>query len=680
MKRRDPEQLNPAVPAASAEPEYSLEDIMREFGAQPEAQPPVSGDTVPFRPVLGKPPNPRLEEPMKVARPGGKPPVLYPDAPTQAPAPVSAQPTPAPVTPESAAPERAARKQTPQTPKPSRAQKPPKPPKPVPAPKRAPIRPAPTAPSPAQALQSLQGRLRPALLRLWLAAFAAAGNVLLLCCTELGWPLSDLSPSLATGLSLGLLALCSLLCYEVPLDGLRGLLHLRPSHTTLGTLAVALALADAAQNAQPGYCAVAGVLLCFFSCGIFLEHSAHYHTLRTVCAIEQPVGIYTVPQLLKQSDSLRRGEASTEAFMLQLGLTDLPRRVLRIYSAILLPGAPLGAWLLAGQCDSGFLRCWLLLLLGGLPFSCGLCYSRPFARLARRLRRIGGALCGWHSARILRGQHTLVLRDEDIFPQKHIVSSGMKIYGPHSPALVISYALAALRTVDSPLTDLFDALLRAQYGRSYTADSYRTYNAGGIGAEVNGDIVLAGSLSFMRAMGVHMPDGTRVRQAVYVSIGGELAGIFALKYKPSASTRTGLLQLAQKESIRVVLATRDFLITPELIAARYELPVNRLVFPGYEERLRLSDTQPGQPVEQAALIGADTFGAFASAVAAGQQLRAAALLSLWLCALAGLLGLTLCALLLLWDSPATASPLHLGIFHLIWGALTAFAAFVSLRP
>ena len=80
----------------------------------------------------------------------------------------------------------------------------------------------------------------------------------------------------------------------------------------------------------------------------------------------------------------------------------------------------------------------------------------------------------------------------------------------------------------------------------------------------------------MRSMGVHMSDGARVRQAVYVSVNGELAGIFAVKYKPSASTRAGLRALLANPGNSVILATRDFLITPELLAARYELAMTEI--------------------------------------------------------------------------------------------------------
>ena len=171
----------------------------------------------------------------------------------------------------------------------------------------------------------------------------------------------------------------------------------------------------------------------------------------------------------------------------------------------------------------------------------------------------------------------------------------------------------------------------------------------------------------MRSMGVHMSDGARVRQAVYVSVNGELAGIFAVKYKPSASTRAGLRALLANPGNSVILATRDFLITPELLAARYELAVGGIAFPVYSERLRLSEAVGGEADAQGALIAKETFGAFASAVAAAQTL------------LSGILGLCLCALLLYWGSAAAVSPFHIAAFQLIWALVAGFLSGILQR-
>ena len=200
-----------------------------------------------------------------------------------------------------------------------------------------------------------------------------------------------------------------------------------------------------------------------------------------------------------------------------------------------------------------------------------------------------------------------------------------------------------------------------------------------MGAEISGDIVLVGSLSFMRSMGVHMPAGTRVRQAVYVSVNGELAGIFAVKYKPSNSTRAGLRNVLSNRNFSLVLATRDFLISPALIAAKYELPTDALKFPSYTRRLELADQAPQETEGQGGLIAKDAFGAFGVTVTAGRTLRLCASAALWIGLFAGVLGFLLCMLLLLWNAVSVASPMHIAAFQLLWAFLSGFVSFIILR-
>ena len=251
-----------------------------------------------------------------------------------------------------------------------------------------------------------------------------------------------------------------------------------------------------------------------------------------------------------------------------------------------------------------------------------------------------------------------------------------KITGKTAP---LSYALAALEKADSPLRHLFEKLLQEQYGKRSRVGEYRFYDHGGVGVEIGKDIVLVGNLSFIRSMGVHMPSGARVRQAIYVSVNGELAGIFALKYRPNASTRDGLRDVLSNRNFSIILATRDFLITPELIAAKYNLPTETMGFPDYTERLRLSATDTEQALSQGALIAEDTFGALAVTVAAGRTLKNCALVTTALTLCAGALGLLLTIFLIAWGAPSVASPIHIASFQLLWGMVTSFIGFILLR-
>lgn len=651
MKRREPEQLN--KPASE---EYRLEDILREFGSQTETGG-VSDDTA----VL-----PKLDG-VKVAAPKKK------------------QPPPVPVSgdtqrlPSLAELQKAGARLSPPAEKPSEAERrtgeaPQKADAPSPAPPKPLIRPVAPPPTPRALLADRLHGLWWLRLRVGITGVLALVGLLLLLYREHAPSVSATSLS---AISVGLLALTLLLSPEVFVRAARDLFRLRMGLFVPSVAAAVLSVVQSVLDREgASYCAPVSLLFFFLMLSVAYERSALVHTLRTVASFDAPMGIFDTPQLLSGADSLRRDVGDTVDFLQRLTQTDTPQTLLRIYAWLLFPLTGGLAYLLSRITDIDFPLAWLLHLLGGIPFCGMLSYVRPFSALSKRLSAFGGALCGWHSARVFGGKHTIILRDGDLFPPGTISTNGMKLYGANKPARVIAYTLAALDTAKSPLCGIFETLLQAQYGRHFRATAYRFYN-GGIGIEVAGDVVLVGSLGFMREMGVHMPDGTRVRQAIYTSVNGELAGIFALRYQPNASTRAGLHDLLANRRISVVLATRDFLVTPELLAAKYDLDTQTLRFPAFAERLRLSAGESGEAASQGALIAKDTFGAFASTVAAGRSLRTASLLSVWMSLLSGVLGVALCTLMIAWNAPVT--PLHVAAFQLLWALAVSFVSRIVLK-
>ncbi len=588
------------------------------------------------------------------------------------PSPASAQ--------KSASPARKARRPDARKPTPKRKKQPRKQPEEVQS--IRPVEPPEPPPDVRELCEANRRHLPLLLIRVWLLAPVTILTLLLVLCCYFDWGFAPWIVDHADVLSVVLLGVTMLLSYDACWRGLLDLLRLRISLFTLTLLASVLSVLYTLLGGDGtiiGSCCVVVLLWFFLMRALRGKYRGMYYTLRTVASFDSPMGIFNTSDLLKGTASLRRDIGDIDDFVLHLYQPDRAQRVECIYSTALLPLSALAALLLSEGSRIEFLPAWLLLLLGAIPCAAAMSYSRPFSSIAKRLSAIGGALCGWHGAQILGGRHTLILRDEDLFPSDSISFNGMKLYGSNTAGRTVAYVLAALEAAGSPLCGHFERLLQEQYGKRVSLTSFRIYDDDGIGAEIQNESVLVGSLPFMRSMGVHMPDGTRVRQAVYLSVNGELAGIFALKYKPNLSTRAGLLDVLANRSFKVVLATRDFLITPELLAAKYELPTETLLYPAFSERIRLSERNPSEKNEQGALIARNTFGAFASTAAAGRTLRITALLSTVLGLCAGLIGATVCSALLLWDATQIATPLHLISFQLLWALVNDFISLVMLR-
>ena len=647
MKRYDPEQLNNTI--VSKEP--FVEEKKHNLSGDTMRFTPVSNDTISFEPIRTTPSDFSTGETTRISIPDAAAKSRRSEAPPL----------------DSSAPARKKQKQ-----KISAAEK------------AAKIRMEPPAalPSAQELLEKYHSGLFLQHVRLAVLILLALFGLLHMIYQTFGLTFLPFVDPIGPWLSILIMLLSALLAVEVPVRGVLDLIHLRISTHTVAVFAAILALIHALltlSSKSMNYCEAVALILLFQYRSLLSGRSGLFHTLHAVCSFESPMGIFDAPQLLPNTDSLRRDSADMDDFIRNLTQTDRPQKVLSVYATVLLPLTLALACLFSVKTSTDFLQLWLLMLLCSIPCSGAQAFTQPFRVLAKRLSGFGGALCGWHSAMVFGRKHTIILRDEDLFPSAGISSNGMKLFNSYDAGRVTAYALAALEIAGSPLADLFRSLLKNQYTRAYPVTDHRFYNNSGVGIEIAGDIVLVGPLNFMKSMGVHMPSGTRVRQAVYVSINGELAGIFAIKYKSNSSTRSGLKDVLANRNFSVVLATRDFLISPELIAAKYELPTDTMVYPVYPERLRLSEIDPNEKHSQGALIAKDTFGAFATTVAAGRTLRSTAQTVLAMSIFAGLLGLSVCIVLMVWSAAAAVSPLHVATFQLLWSAVTAFVSNILLK-
>ena len=271
----------------------------------------------------------------------------------------------------------------------------------------------------------------------------------------------------------------------------------------------------------------------------------------------------------------------------------------------------------------------------------------------------GAALSGWSGARVLSGECAVTITDQDLFPAGSVTLNGMKIYSDRSVSQIIGFANAVVQTAGSGLAPLFEEIMHNQNGRHYGVDTFRRYEGGGLGAEIRGDVILMGSLGFMKLMRVHMPEGARVKQAVYLSVNGELAAVFALSYAPATNVKASLQAISHCAGLTPILATRDFMITPQFLKQRYKIPT-------VEERARLSSPDAIQEPKQGALLSRPSFACFSMAVAGARAARSAAIAAIAVAFTASVMGLLVLFFLTFIGSTLAVSSWNLLLYTILW--------------
>ena len=371
-----------------------------------------------------------------------------------------------------------------------------------------------------------------------------------------------------------------------------------------------------------------------------------------------------------------RGEGQVEDFTETYDQIPGPERTQNIFACLCLV-LSIAVAVLAGLRHglSMAVQIFSTTLLVAVPASFFVTLTRPMAILERRLHRLGTVLCGWQGIKGLKGRCGFPLTERDLFPNGAAKMNGVKFYGDREPGTVIAYAAALMRANGGGLEPIFSQLLASRNGEQYEAENVRFYGNGGIGGEVCEEPVLMGTLEFLKDMGVEIPDGVMVKQAVYVSIDGELSGLFAVTYARTKYTLRGVAAICGYRKITPIIMSEDFMLTAPFLKEKFGIRTRRVVFPDRELRRELMAKELPEDAVPLALMTQEGLAPVAYAITGARALRTAWRLGLAIHMLGGILGLLIMAALAITGSVELLTPMNILIYQLIWmvpGLLVTF--------
>jgi len=341
-------------------------------------------------------------------------------------------------------------------------------------------------------------------------------------------------------------------------------------------------------------------------------------------------------------------------------------KTLSVYALVAL-GVSIGAGVLAGVLHgvSVGIQVLSVTLLSAVPASMFVTISRPMAVLERRLHHVGAVLCGWQGVRRLAGKTYFPIDHSDLFPQGTVKINGVKFFGSRQPEQIIAYATAVISQCGGTLEPIFNQLLESRNGIRYDAENFRRYEDG-IGGEVCGEPVLLGTLQFLKTMGVEVPEGIRVSQAVCVAVDGELSGLFAVTYARDRAAVAGLVTLCGYRKLRPVLISGDFMLTPQFIRSIFDVRVKRILFPDEQTRQALLEKQLPEDSAAAALITGEGLAPFGYAVTGARSLKSAINGGITIHMIGGILGMLMMLALAYLNATWLLTPANLFLYELVW--------------
>ena len=454
------------------------------------------------------------------------------------------------------------------------------------------------------------------------------------------------------------------------LDGLTDLLRLRFSIRSVLTLTFAACCADAVfclQELRIPCCAAFSLEMTLALMARYHRHTTEMGQMDTLRKAVRLHGLYRTPDYFEEKPGMLRKPAKVEDFMDNYGKTSGPQLLQSIFCFVVLLLCGGIAVFTGMRHESISLAVQILStsLLVAVPASFFVALTRPAAILEKRLHMVGTVLCGWQGIRNLKGKAAVPLRDEDLFPNGATKLNGVKFYGERLPNDIISRASSLVIASDSGLTGLFRQLLTTRGCREMTVKELKYY-AGGIGGVISGESVLVGSSRFLQDMGVDIPQGAMVEQALYVAVDGEFSAVVAISYGKMRSAAGGLVSLSGNSKLTPVMVGSDFMITESLIRNKFGVKTKRIAFPGQDVRIQLRKKAPDEAAVAAAMTTREDLISSAYAISGARALRTAWTMGLVLHVLSGVIGLLIMLALGYLGSVTLLTPTNVLLYQLVW--------------
>ena len=378
-------------------------------------------------------------------------------------------------------------------------------------------------------------------------------------------------------------------------------------------------------------------------------------------------GIIKAEHYFEGKDGLLRTEGEVSDFMDTYEKPSSPEVVQSIYSLLSLL-ACIGIAVFTGYLHGLSVGVQILStsLLVAVPASFFVSTTRPMAILETRLHMVGTVLCGWEGVKDLCGKAVFPLKDTDLFPQGSTKLNGVKFYGDRNPDDVVSYTASLIHVSGGGLVPVFNQLLKSRNCAVYSVTNFRNYGEGGIGGEVHGEPVLVGTLNFLQDMGVEIPEGTMINQAVYAAIDGQLAAVYAISYAKMRSAAAGLVTLCGYRKLTLLKMPGDFMLTENFLRSKFNVKTSRIQFPSQEVCAQLNSFQPDPNEPVLALTTREELVSSAYAVTGARALRQSTKLGVIIHMVGGVLGLIIMLVLGYLGSTELLTPTNVLLYQLVW--------------
>ena len=482
-------------------------------------------------------------------------------------------------------------------------------------------------------------------------------------------------PTIGIGALAALQILALLIGIDVFGNGFSSLLHGRPARGTLVSFAALASLLHCASLLV--FPDQGGVAVPYTAVSILLLYAemreargrslAQARSYRAVCEAEQPLAVYShYDSEIDACNAVKCPLYDASSFLTEIERPDTVDRFSLIYTPIALALAIILSLVASFNCGEPVRFFWAFSAILSVSAPVGLlcAFGASYKNTASRLLRSGAAIAGARQANLLRGTEKVMLLENDLFPTGSIELEAIDNLGRITDEQILGCAAALTESAGLELGRVLTDTTKERFGITFTARDVRLVEGGVTGAVGTSRIVL-GTAALMVKMGIPIESGHKGQINMYLVVDNALAGVLTMRYQTTKNTYKAM-RLMRRMHMNVVLAVRDFNISPAMIEEEFDLRRGFADQPDPAGVDRLLNPNYAKGDAPAAILTREGAGPFMQVLRGADKLAGAVRSALTLGTFAGLLGM-LIVFYLLYQNAADALPvMNILLYQLIW--------------
>lgn len=332
---------------------------------------------------------------------------------------------------------------------------------------------------------------------------------------------------------------------------------------------------------------------------------------------------------------------------------------------------------------AGVISALAVMLCVSVPFTALLAGNLPMLLFSKKMLGEGAMVAGYPSVRQFCDTSAVMLNACELFPKGCVRLDELVPYQQFRVEDNLMMAAAVLREAMSPIAPVFDEL-EEEYGRQLPAvESVLFEDKSGLVGWIGGERVLIGNMALMNRYHITIPESAPVkpsrrgvRETAYIACAGQAVAMLVLSYSAPKAAKAQL-QRAEHSGLAFIVSSPDPNVSAEMIAEEYELFYRsvKVMAPGYANEID-EVTSRVEETSRAYLSTRGRQSSLARAVGGCIGLKSNITLGIVIGMFGLVLGLLLCATLVLYASVGRLSVLELMIYILFWTVATLIAGLI----